>query len=282
MEGHGLLLRLRECEVTASPAERNVIDLVRRHPQDAVGMPVRELAERTFTSPSTILRFCRRLGFEGYKDFQRELICELALIDDEADIALEDITEDDNAERIVKKVTKSNVHSIEATAKLLDYAALDRCADYIVRTRVVNLFGLGASRLVAHDFAQKLMRVDKECHLYDDWHDQLLCAKNMHEGDLAVIFSYSGLTDEMLQIATEAQQRACPVVAVTRIDGASKLASAADAVLGVAASEPLVRSGAMASRMAQLMVVDALYAMYVAKDYERCTKLIKRNFIEKR
>ncbi|MEO2555422.1 MurR/RpiR family transcriptional regulator, partial [Collinsella aerofaciens] len=61
----------------------------------------------------------------------------------------------------------------------------------------------------------------------------------------------------------------------------SKLATMADAVLGVAASEPLVRSGAMASRMAQLMVVDALYAAYVASDYERATHVIKQNYIEK-
>ena len=52
-------------------------------------------------------------------------------------------------------------------------------------------------------------------------------------------------------------------------------------LLGVAASEPLVRSGAMASRMAQLMVVDALYAAYVASDYERATYVIKQNYIEK-
>lgn len=64
-------------------------------------------------------------------------------------------------------------------------------------------------------------------------------------------------------------------------DGSSKLATMADAVLGVAASEPLVRSGAMASRMAQLMVVDALYAAYVASDYERATHVIKQNYIEK-
>ena len=194
---------------------------------------------------------------------------------------LEDISMDDSVERIVGKVMKSNVRTIEATARTLDYTVLERCAAYLKRARAVNLFGIGASRLVAHDLAQKLMRVDKECHLYDDWHDQLLCAKNMHEGDMAIAFSYSGLTQEVLDCTAEAQRHNCPVVAVTKVDGSSKLATMADAVLGVAASEPLVRSGAMASRMAQLMVVDALYAAYVASDYERATHVIKQNYIEK-
>ena len=149
--------------------------------------------------------------------------------------------------------------------------------------RILSLlrWQLPALEQVAHDLAQKLMRVDKECHLYDDWHDQLLCAKNMHEGDMAIAFSYSGLTQEVLDCTAEAQRHNCPVVAVTKVDGSSKLATMADAVLGVAASEPLVRSGAMASRMAQLMVVDALYAAYVASDYERATYVIKQNYIEK-
>jgi len=235
---NGLLLRLREREFSASPAERNVIAYVSAHPHEVVGLSVRGLADTTFSSPSTILRFCKRLGFAGYKEFQRELIAELALLGDRKDVALEDISMDDSVERIVGKVMKSNVRTIEATARTLDYTVLERCAAYLKQAR-------------------------------------------MHEGDIGIAFSYSGLTQEVLDCTAEAQRHNCPVVAVTKVDGSSKLATVADAVLGVAASEPLVRSGAMASRMAQLMVVDALYAAYVASDYERATHAIKQNYIEK-
>ena len=73
---NGLLLRLRERELSASPAERNVIAYVSAHPHEVVGLSVRGLADVTFSSPSSILRFCKRLGFAGYKEFQRELIAE--------------------------------------------------------------------------------------------------------------------------------------------------------------------------------------------------------------
>lgn len=69
---NGLLLRLRERELSASPAERNVIAYVSAHPHEVVGLSVRGLADVTFSSPSSILRFCKRLGFAGYKEFQRE------------------------------------------------------------------------------------------------------------------------------------------------------------------------------------------------------------------
>ena len=106
---NGLLLRLRERELSASPAERNVIAYVSAHPHEVVGLSVRGLADATFSSPSSILRFCKRLGFAGYKEFQRELIAELALLSDKKDVALEDISIDDSVERIVGKVMKSSI-----------------------------------------------------------------------------------------------------------------------------------------------------------------------------
>lgn len=109
---NGLLLRLRERELSASPAERNVIAYVSAHPHEVVGLSVRGFADVTFSSPSSILRFCKRLGFAGYKEFQRELIAELALLGDKKDVALEDISMDDSVERIVGKVMKSNVRTI--------------------------------------------------------------------------------------------------------------------------------------------------------------------------
>lgn len=52
---NGLLLRLRERELSASPAERNVIAYVSAHPHEVVGLSVRGLADATFSSPSSIL-----------------------------------------------------------------------------------------------------------------------------------------------------------------------------------------------------------------------------------
>ena len=228
-----------------------------------------------------MVRFCRKLGCSGYKEFQRELVYELASMDDVNDVALEDISPNDNAEHVLRKVLHSDVRSMEATERLLDPRVLDECARAIEECRVVCLFGIGASQLVARDLEAKLSRVDKECRLHEDWHGQLLMARNLHADDVALIVSYSGLTQEMLTVARRARTRGAKVIAITRAVG-SDLADEADLVLGVASTEPLVRSGAMGSRMSQLLVVDALYAVYVTRDYERCSNIMLRNFTEKR
>lgn len=281
MPTRGLLLRIRECKHSSSPAMRSLAEDIGRDPHAASACSIRDLAAASHTSASTVVRFCRKLGCDGYKEFQRELVYELASTDDTNDIAFEDIVPGDAAGRVLRKVMQSNIRSMEATSRLIDPVALERCAQAIIRCRVVNLYGVGASLLVARDMEQKLTRVDKECHMYEDWHGQLLSARNIHPDDLAIVFSYSGLTREMITLARKIRERGARVVAVTRAMG-GQLADEADLVLGVASSEPLVRSSAMGSRLSQLLVVDALFALYVTRDYERCTKTMLRNFDEKK
>lgn len=281
MSTRGLLPRIRELKHGSSPAMRSLAEDVARDPRVASTRSIRSLADASHTSASTVVRFCRKLGCAGYKEFQRELVFELASTGDTNDVALEDIVPGDEAERVLRKVMQSNARSMEATARLLDLHALEECVRAIDRCRVVDLYGVGASLLVARDLEQKLVRVDKECHVYEDLHSQLLSVRNIHADDLAIVFSYSGLTREMLDIARKARRRGATVAAVTRAMG-GQLAEEADLVLGVASSEPLVRSGAMSSRLSQLLVVDALYALYVTRNYERCTTTMLRNFDEKK
>lgn len=282
MQGKGLFVHMRERKRDASPAMRSIIELVERDPQAVSTKSIHELAESTNTSASTVVRFCRQLGCSGYREFQRELVYEIASTGEEDGVALDDITADDVSSSVVRKVIASNIRSLEATERLLDVSTLDACAEMLKAARVINLFGVGASLLVARDLELKLIRADRECHVYDDWHNQMLIAKNMHEDDLAIVFSYSGMTKEMITVARLAHERGAKVIAVTRAIGAGGLYEEADWVLGVAASEPLVRSGAMASRMSQLAVVDALYAVYVTKDYERSAKVMLSNYDEKK
>lgn len=276
----GLLLGLRELRHSTNPAIRDVAETIERDPGKMAGLSVRDLAAASRTSPSSVVRLCRKLGCEGYREFQRELVYELASMDGINDVALEDIVPDDDADSVLVKVLQSDVRSMEATARLVDPSILMECARVIADCRTVNLYGVGASLLVAHDLQSKLERVDKVCRIQDDWHGQLLSARNLHSDDVAVVFSYSGLTEEMLIVARHARRHGATVIAVTRAIG-SDLADESDLVLGVASSEPLVRSGAMGSRMSQLLVVDALYAMYVIQDYERCSQIMLRNFSEK-
>ncbi len=194
---------------------------------------------------------------------------------------LDGITTEDGTEDIIRKVTQKNVASLEATEQLLNKDSVDACVKLLEHSRVIDLFGIGASLLVARDFQLKLLRVDKPCNLSGDWHTQLLYAKNMRPSDLAVAISYSGLTKEVVTCAKIAKENGATVIAITRNSPGTDLVRYADRTLSVAATELITRSGAMSSRISQLNVVDVLYASYVSAHYKQCMNIFEKNRISK-
>ena len=273
-----VLVRFQEYEAKASNAERRVVRFVLEHPEEASVCNARQLAEASFSSPATIIRLCKKMNFSGYREFQKNLVTELA-IRKENEIQ-EDIHKEDSLENIITKVTYKNIASLEKTRKLLDEDILRQCVNLLERCGSIALFGMGSSYLVARDACMKFLRINKACYLGEDWHLQLLHAKNLTKNDIAIIISYSGLTEEMITCAKTVKERGAAIIAITRFAD-SKLSRIADFNLYVAASEFLVRSGAMSSRISQLNVVDILYTAYLNRHYEEMAIQVKKTYMPK-
>jgi DNA-binding MurR/RpiR family transcriptional regulator len=281
METRGLLVRLKENMSSASPTEKSIIKYVLEDPEQVVGISIHELSEKTFASPSTISRFCHKMHLDGYREFQRDLIVELAVASTGEKTNIKDMSPKDSTRQTVFKVTRRNIESLNITEKLNDVETIDKCVKMMTESESISLFGMGASLLSAQDLYYKLIRANVSCNVNDDWHIQLLYARNMNSKDLAIAFSYSGQTKEVIACAKEAHERGGKVIAVTRARYGSELESVADCVLNTASTEPVLRSMAAASRVSQLDIVDILFTSYVNKNYKRCSMILKNNYIAK-
>lgn len=275
-----VLVRLEAYLPKASGAEKGVLKLLLESPESAVNCSIRQLADSSFTSASTIIRLCRKMGFKGYKEFHKSLLYEVAVRKDTKSEHKREIQREDSLETIVSKVTYKNMLSLENTRKLADLEALQKCVELLNSARCIVLFGIGASLLVARDAYLKFIRVNKNCYFCDDWHLQLIHAQNTKPEDVAIVVSYSGMTNETIRCATVAKMNHTPIIAITRFE-TSPLAKLADYNLYVATTELFFRSGAMSSRISQLNMIDILYAAYVNQNYEECIKRISVTHVEK-
>lgn len=276
----GLLVRIDDYIQKAGATEKELIKRMHKNPETILGKSIKELGKETYVSPATIVRLCKKLGCTGYKDFQTTLAYEIALFQESSKIALKKITQNDSVDDIIYKVTLKNIESLENTRKLIEPKIITECVKLLEKSRSVTIFGLGTSLLVARDLYLKLLRADIICNVCDDWHVQLLAARNLREDDLAIVISYSGLTKEMLECASAAKANGVKVIAITR-GVESKLALLADYVLPVAATELIYRSGAMSSRISQLNVVDILFTAYVNRNYDFCMNQFRKTHIHK-
>lgn len=275
-----VLVRLQEYRIQANGAEKDLVHYLMENPEEAAKLSIHVLAEKTYTSAATVVRLCRKLGFGGYKEFIISLNYENALRSEERGDISTEIRKDDVLKDIVDKVTYRSIQALEDTRKLVDLDELQKCVDTLEKAGTIGLFGIGSSLLAARDMYLKFLRLNKSCICNDDWHSQIVCARNLTAGDTAVIFSYSGLTGEMITCARILKEQSVPVITVTRF-AENELTRLADYKLYVSARELLVRTAATASRISQLNIIDILFTAYVKGNYDGNMARLKRNIITK-
>ncbi len=274
------LLRLRERSQSFSNTEREVAASILADPKLVVDMSIHDLAKHTFSSASTIVRLCSHLGYSGYKEFRKAVTYELALREQSRKMDIKEISLTDSLEEIIDKVTYMNIVSLEETKTFLNVEDLRACVDLLKNARVIYLFGLGASLCAAKDAYLKFLRLNKLCIINEDWHSQLLQARNASKEDLALVISYSGATVEIIECMKALKENGTPTIAITRCIE-SPVSKLADINLYTAANESLFRSGAMPSRMSQLNVVDILYTALANENYEESLQQLSRTHIHK-
>lgn len=275
-----VLLRLRESQQAMSGTETGIAQYICAHPEECAHLTIRELADRTYTSPSSVVRLCRFVGFDGYKEFRQELLLDVHTLGETGSHEEAELDGTASIPDIIDSITRRNIQCLQDTQYLLSPEEITACVELIRSARTILLFGIGASLCVARDAYLKFLRVDKPCILNDDWHSQLLQARNAAAEDVAIVFSYSGQTSEMIECMKALKENHTPIIAVTR-SAPSPVAKLADHRLHTATNEYTFRMGALSSRMAQLNVVDILYAGFVNAEYDYCMKRFVRTHIFK-
>lgn len=275
-----VLIRIKHYRPNASIAEQGVLDYILANPDAVAESNIHRLAELAYCSSSTIVRLCRKLGFEGYRDLRKALMCELVVRNQNREEKGQHIEHSNQLSDIINKITYRNIASLEDSMCLIEAEDVQKCVDLIYQCDTVLLFGMGASQLVAQDAFMKFQRVNKRCFCCSDVHSQYIQAKNATANDVAIVISYSGCTEEMLRCARDLQAHGTPIIAITRFIH-SPLTQLASYCLYVVATEELFRSGAMSSRIAQLNVIDILYTSFINRDFASNIQRLETNQLVK-
>src|SRR5262245_4423212 len=149
--GESLLARVRGSLPEFSGALRRVAEWILTDPAGAARSTIVELAEKSETSPATITRFCRALGFEGYAELRLAIASETGPAARTGgwvvDIGRE-IQPADPLERVLSQVMAADTRAMHDTASLLDLGEVERAADVIAAAGRVDIYGASGSALV--------------------------------------------------------------------------------------------------------------------------------------
>ncbi len=251
--GASILGQIRRAREQLSPAELRVAEHVLARPRDVLNEPIAEIAKAAQVSQPTVIRFCRSLGCEGLSDFKLRLASGLT---GTVPVTHTQVKFDDSTIELSAKVLGNTASAILDLRGALNREMTQRAIDLLLKAGRIEFFALGHYSVVANDAQYKFLRFGLACGAQTDPRLQLLAAKVMRPGDVAVLISSSGRLPELLEVAEAARERGAKVIAITASQ--SPLARKADAALIVDHVEDVSTHLPMISRILHLLVIDIL------------------------
>ncbi len=273
-----VLVRLRGRLPEFTGALRRVAEQVLTDPAGAARATIVELAERSGTSPATVTRFCRALGFEGYADLRLAIAGETGRAARSAGWAIDigrEIEPSDSLERVLGQIMAADTQAMRDTAAMTDLAQVERAAEAIAVANRVDIYGASGSALVGAEMQFSLHRIGVAAWSWPDVHNGLASAALLREGDVALGISHSGQTRETIEMIAEAGSRGATTVALTSFPR-SPLADVADIVLLTATQATTFRPDALSARHPQLVLLDLLYIAVAQRTHDRSHAAFQR------
>lgn len=279
-----MLDRIAASFSSLAPAEQRVAQLVLDDPQAFTRLPVRELAARAQVSKPTVVRFCRRMGYDGLADFKRKLAGQVS---EGVPFVHRSVDAQDKTSGVLLKVVDNAVAAFLQYRNAASTSAVERAAQAITATwragRRIEFYGAGNSGIVAQDAQYKFFRLGVTSISASDGHMQVMSATLLGPQDCAIIISNSGRTRDLMDAADIARKRGATTIAITA--SGSPLAQVCAIHLAADHPEGYDQYSPMVSRLLHLLIVDVLatcVALRIGPQLQPTLQAMKDNLRAKR
>jgi DNA-binding MurR/RpiR family transcriptional regulator len=268
-----VLARLKASLLEMPPAARRIATVMTTSPDKVIRMSVSELAATAEVSEGSVIGLCQQLIGKGFPELKIAIAQEIAA---GQSLLHEDVVAADDAATIARKIGSSHTLAIEDTIKVLDPEAIDRAVSFMAAASRLEFFGIGTAAPIAEDAAYRFLRLGIPTKCVTDSHIQAVSAAFTGPGVTTITISHSGRTRETIASTRIARQAGAKTICITNY-GKSPLQQHCDVVLFTAAQETKYRMEALSSRIAQMVVIDVLYARLATERWSESLDAIKRS-----
>lgn len=264
--------RIQSLYNSFSDKEKQIADYMLQNPETIVHSTINQVADQLSLADATVFRFCKRLGFKGYQAMKIALASDI--IEPIEDIH-ETIQESDTEAEVMSKVFQSNKNALTYTQEVLDESTVRQAVQYLLEASELHFYGSGGSGVTAQDGQHKFMRTGLPSHAYTDAHWQVMAASQLKLQDVAIVISHSGANEDVLEAMDVAKEQGARIIAITSY-AKTPISQKADLTLQTISRETEYRSEALASRLAELSLLDGLYVNYCIKKKDQAQEAVAK------
>lgn len=238
--------------------EKVAAEYFAEHLETVAGLNLSVISRRIGISKATIIRLCKRIGYEGFLEFRK------ALRDSSETGCSEDVggqakpgQRTDDIKKVMSEVIVRNTE-IMRNAFALITEEYDRAVSRMLTARVINMFGNGDAIIPCELMGIKLMKIGIPNWVVNDQDLQLLSASAMQRGDVAIAVSHTGCSKSVVEAMKKARERGAATIGITGA-ARSPLLKYCDIVLNTGAIADTTGGDVIARRIAEQTIMETLY-----------------------
>lgn len=237
-------------------AEKKVADFVLEFPEEVISMGITELSEKSNVSDATTVRFCKKLGFNGYQHFKMTLAKKFVSPEN----VITPTVDLNNIKGSIESIMSYKMEELKLTSESLDVDMVSKCINKILNSNLIYFYAAGNSIPIAMDAAYKFNLIGIRSNVDIISEMQISSAYSLTEDDVAFGISNSGTSKTVLKAFEIAKDKGATTICLTS-GKKSPLASLADYKLFTVTNEELFFKEFSYTRVPALSVIDMLFLL---------------------
>jgi DNA-binding MurR/RpiR family transcriptional regulator len=278
-----VLLYIKSRANYLNPALKKIANYIFKHPDKVKSMTINELSEKCKISEATVTRFVKELELNSFQELKIAIAETLSATTTNQSqtpekFVYEEISKNDLLDTTIEKVTFKNIQTIEDTKRLVDKSQIRKAVRVIERASFITFFAMGASAIAAESAVFRFLRIGKHAVLHKDLSVQIISAASASKNTVAIGISNSGRSIPVVEALKVAKEKGAKTICITSFEK-SPIIKYADINLFTAATSaalgPAIYHESMLARMAQVYLLDILYAAYAVKNFKNSLALLE-------
>lgn len=199
---------------TFSKMHRKLADYILDNSEKAILMPISELADESNVSEATIVRFTYKLGYSGYKEFQKALLDSIKYT--LTTLQRLDVSRELSENKLIHTQVNSDVNDINTTFSNLDPLIIIEAAKLIDKSKRIFIFGLRTSNVLSQYLGHYLRMMGFEVILIESTltepYEYLI---NMNKEDVLICVSYPRYSQKTIQNIKFVYDKGYKIISIT-------------------------------------------------------------------
>ncbi|MCF0113988.1 MAG: MurR/RpiR family transcriptional regulator [Erysipelotrichaceae bacterium] len=265
-----LFQKVEELAHKNTDAKRSIGEFLLAEKDKVDQYSMQEIADLTYTSKASLVRFAKSLGYTGWKEFMQDFLSEIHYekvhyvnIDPNFPFS-----EDDSIESIKRKLSNLMIESIIDTEDQLDDETLRKAAEVIEKANQVALFGTSPNTYLGSLFRRKMLTIGKNILIPES--DTAHLCNTLREGDCAILISYSGNNEyhNPINLIPILKEHHVTIIALTGL-GENTLRENADIVLNISTRERLyTKIATFTTEQSIQYILNVLFGCYFVGNFD--------------